>query len=400
MTGLVFSRNVEGPGLHALIIGVSGYDHLRGGVPPPVTAFAPFQQKLHQLSGPARSAFDLAMLLIERQNNWGWPLKTCRVLVSPARDGSEGDVIFRNANGEPTSSGARFKDIEDALVEWRAAVSEEQEGAALFYFAGHGIQRSRKDAILLSADFLGGASLLNRTIDVNQIYNGMARSTLFPKMALNQFYFIDACQADFGILRDFPSAETPAVLDRQNFGADDRVAPVLFAASPGHETYALPGRGTLFGRDLLDCLQGAGATDVAGDADEPKWAVTIASLGRALEALRVQYNLQRGATIRTFEIDGFGQINTVLHHLSEAPKVPCTLRFHPDSSEKQAQVWIGVPPDTWEEPFSQLRNPFRFERPAGFYVLRARRTNPDKELKVRIIGLMPPLLDHTIRFSP
>ena len=242
-----------------------------------------------------------------------------------------------------------------------------------------------------------GIALLNRAVDVNQIYNGMARSTLFSTMAMNQFYFIDACQSDYGILKDFPSAETPAFFDRQNFGADDRIAPVFYAASPGHETYAIPGQGTLFGLDLLDCLRGAGGKDISED-EQPKWAITIASLCQALEALRVQYNKQRGATIRTFATDRFGQVETILEHLSGAPMVPCTLWFDPDGSEKQAQLSIGMPPNSWEPPFPKLENPYRFKRPAGIYLMRARQANSAQGLPMRPLDLRPPLLNRAIRF--
>ena len=157
--GLVFSKNSEKPGLHALIIGVSGYDHLRDATPPPVAAFACLQAILHQLSGPARSASDLATLLIDRQGELAWPLKTCRLALSPAQDNSEaGTVAGMSGNApklRPDSCGARFDDILAALVAWREDVAREPNGAALFYFAGHGIQRSRGDAVLLPADFLG-----------------------------------------------------------------------------------------------------------------------------------------------------------------------------------------------------------------------------------------------------
>ena len=147
---------------------------------------------------------------------------------------------------------------------------------------------------MLLSDFLGGAAILGAAIDVNGIYNGMARSVLFPKMALKQCYFVDACRADFEIFRDFPLPNTAPIFDAQFAGQDDRIAPIYFASMPGHVTLADPGHGTRFGEDLLVCLKSGGAENVASDDGDPHWAVTVASLAGALEKLCRRFNAGSG----------------------------------------------------------------------------------------------------------
>ena len=87
MSNLVFDRrgSLPGPGLHAILIGVSGYDHLQFesmaalGASAPAKKFRSIAGKLRQLSGPAKSASDLAKLLVSDSDIWGVKLKTCRL---------------------------------------------------------------------------------------------------------------------------------------------------------------------------------------------------------------------------------------------------------------------------------------------------------------------------------
>jgi len=389
--GIVFEdRANAAPGLHVLIVGVSCYDYLGGGPAPPRPEFRQPATQLAQLSGPALSAAKLAQFFVSRKAKWGKPLSTCRVLLSPARDGSE-DAGLSNFEGWARAS---YDNLKLALTGWHDDAAKDTDGAALFYFSGHGIQRSPGDAVLLPADFLGGTTYLDRAVDVNQIYNGMAPSKLFPDMARQQFFFIDACQADFSIFRDFPSETTPPIFIRPNSGADSRVAPIYYAAAPGRETFAVQGDGTRFGTDLLNSLRGLGGCNASPGGLPAEWCVTVGSLAEALEALRTQFNDERGFTIRTSRIDKFTDTHTVLHRLDGPPVVDCILRFLPDNAAHQAKVSIGMP---WDPPFNPLMNPHKFTRPAGFYFIKG--DSPPFQPYQQPLIVEPPFTTWTVQFS-
>src|SRR4051794_12235067 len=95
-SGLIFDDiERDGPGLHALLIGVSKYPHLRGGDDEAEETYG-----LGQLVSPARTVRDLADLLLRDRASLSPPLKTCRLLVSPST--SEGALAVPN-NGQVTT---------------------------------------------------------------------------------------------------------------------------------------------------------------------------------------------------------------------------------------------------------------------------------------------------------
>ena len=56
----------------------------------------------------------------------------------------------------------------------------------IFYFAGHGVQRTQRDAVLLLDDFgaPGGESLAN-TVDANHLFDGMVPPPNFAERCAN-----------------------------------------------------------------------------------------------------------------------------------------------------------------------------------------------------------------------
>jgi hypothetical protein len=78
---LLLNRDFDGPGTHALVIGVSSYPHVTGGTDPTPLGES-FQ--LQQLSTAARSASEFAGWLLNEYHNERAPLKSLRVLLSPS----------------------------------------------------------------------------------------------------------------------------------------------------------------------------------------------------------------------------------------------------------------------------------------------------------------------------
>jgi hypothetical protein len=128
---------VPAPGFHALLIGVSHYPFLSGGDQVPVPQLQRISASLKQLSGPAKTAADLALWLMNRRHRLVVPLRTCRLLVSS--DVSEPEEL-------QGLSPASLTGIHDALWGWHDDLNQDPDGVGLFYFAGHGIQKDRTDS--------------------------------------------------------------------------------------------------------------------------------------------------------------------------------------------------------------------------------------------------------------
>jgi hypothetical protein len=339
-TGLIelpSQASVAGPGLHALIIGVGFY---------PFLTQAPNNQlEMGHLDGPVPTALRLAEFLLSlppEKGSLAAPLRSLRLLLSP----SPGD----KARGLTPPAGvlpATIGNIRLAAKQWRQNATSDDNNITLFYFAGHGIQRGPAEGVLLPEDALKNYpqddSILYHTFDVNNLYNGMAKRPISPgqaqeKMANTQFYFFDACRAPLEALTKFANESPPQIFGVRADGVDDRVAPRFFGAAPGTVAYSLP-RGTTFGEDLLRCLDGA-AADLVKPAGTPIWAVTIDRLMYALEALKEQWNHEKPAFRRTFEV---GNITATTPHvlvLKSPPSVPCLFTLIPDAAQNFARIRV------------------------------------------------------------
>src|SRR5205823_3752262 len=114
-------KAIDGPGLHALIIGVSSYDYLSGGTatlaPGATKRMRDLAAKIGQLSGPALSAKSLADWMLERREHFGAPLKTVRLLASPSltEKGLEGIMP------------ATVNNVVAALTDWRQDASKRND---------------------------------------------------------------------------------------------------------------------------------------------------------------------------------------------------------------------------------------------------------------------------------
>jgi hypothetical protein len=360
------------PGLHALLIGVSRYPHLTGGEEPATETFG-----LGQLSSPASTAKLIADRLLAHKDRLTPKLKTLRMLVSPspaeaALPGPEGALSVGNTLAD--LSPATLTSVRKAARRWRQDASIRKDDATFFYFGGHGIQRSRGDAVLLLEDVLedDGAPILERAIDVNNLYNGMGNPTL-PNMAQTQFYFIDACRSSVAKFKNLLAPATAQVFDIDSDGTDDRVAPVLFAAAAGHEAYGPRGEPSLFGRDLVACLDG-GAGEFIRRGSASTWVLTIGELVRVLSALSEAYNLRAGTKLRTFDIDKFTRsLQTTLRTLEAPPVVKCSFSIDPEQARAAARLILkdaaSRPAHTFPNP--PLAVPYTCELPTGHYAASA-----------------------------
>jgi hypothetical protein len=64
---------------------------------------------------------------------------------------------------------ATSDNLQAAALPWRDDAATSRAGATLFYLAGHGIQRSRGDPLLLLSDFFVPGATLARMVDLSCI---------------------------------------------------------------------------------------------------------------------------------------------------------------------------------------------------------------------------------------
>ncbi len=367
------------PGLHVFIAGVSKYSHLPGGGGiPAASAFG-----MEQLSSTALSAFKMYQWLVESKDRLPLPLATCRLLLSPSDTETVANPELA-ALGAPRCTRENFTRV---IREWRQDSRSHAGNTTLFYFAGHGIQRSKADSILLLEDFADpDDGTLTNTADIMNIFFGMAPPdpALSPDptpIAKTQLYFVDTCRVRPSEFQNFAQMNVPDVFNVELTGADNRQAPIFYAAIPGTEGYALKNQQTLFSRALLKCLKGgAGTPSDQNDANgDPLWLVSVQSLNITLEKYFAQL-VSLPKTTQEFALGGQPTGDPAIIWLEEIPFVEIELEIEPNPALSVTQVSIaditGQPVtrllDSQNNPLASLPvplepHPFRCLVEAGIY---------------------------------
>ena len=363
------------PALHALIVGVSAYPHLPGGDGP----LAPDDYGMTQLTAAARSAVLVRDWLEASASRLPVALGRCRALLSP----SPGEMaLSESADGLATRDA-----ISRALLEWREDCASDPDNLAFFYFAGHGVQRTRTDAALLLRDFADrpGNPLAN-AIDVNNLVNGMAPTVKRPGMARTQLWFIDACRVFPSAFDDFERLSATEVFDVTLSDRDDRCAPIYFGSLPGGEAFALPDEQTIFSKALIECLDGAAGVSRPGSG---VWDVTVGSLSQALGLVVRSINAETGGTQEAWT---GGQTTRPDARIVTAPGVPdvrVSLELRPNSCAHEMSLRVTCPEgNPMPVPVPLDPNPFRDRWPAGVYRFDA--APSDRGLIDGHLPVMPP----------
>lgn len=385
-------------GMHALLIGVSEY---------PFASHGKSENKdrdnfnIGQLSAQSRTVAALADWLIQNRASLAFPLKSVRLLVSP----SPNELAENPRLDElPTSD---LSSVSAAAKNWQRDAAQSTANSTLFYFAGHGIQRTRGDSVLLLKDFLDPASNtdLDRTIGFNNVYNGMGNFRSFPNLAHTQFYFVDACHSDIEALALFEEQEPAQIFKVDRGGEDDRIAPIFYSSAPGKAAMAQRNQQTLFGSDLLACLAGAAAENTSLGNGVTGWVVTVGKLHDALLKMVDRYNALCGATLRSCVIDKFspGALEQPICTVADAPSVLCTLDLFPPEAGKVASLTFDIPGVDMPITVSAPESPFICTKPAGIYALhatidaahRAQYCDHSSEL----VSVTPPYFYRPLRFG-
>jgi hypothetical protein len=257
MTLVVDNRQtVQGPGVHALIVGVSQYDFLPDVDDPP----SPDTWNLTSLGSTAIAAAQVAGWFKHNADRLARPLKTLRVLLSPVESVERPSLPDWVTQDLLRPTQACFG---DAVQAWRQDCADNSQNVAFFYFGGHGFTRGLgvEDLVLALADFLEpGEGIPPRVAFASNIFNGMAPQTKDDRVALEQFFFFDCCRTFLGQAKDMDDKSVPSILGVSALEGvgDNRVYAFCRAVNNNASAFASTGSTTYFAASLLDAMENAG----------------------------------------------------------------------------------------------------------------------------------------------
>lgn len=380
----IMNEDLTQPGTHALIIGVSFYPHITCGNDPTPEGEA-FQ--LEQLSTAARSASEFAAWLLNEYHNPKAPLRSLRVLLSPAPCEHLNAAIQALL---PPEHAATRSAVEQDLVGFRAACDSHRDNVAIVYVAGHGVQMTKHGSVLLLQDFAkqGQLSRLQGAIDMAAVHAGMNH----PGTAQTQFWFVDACRQKPAIARHFETLAGALTLDEPHGNAE--ASPLFLAATTGSLAYGELGGESLFNGALMWALRKAGAAEGPGGGDQ-YWRVTVTQLIKVLPDKVMALAAAHG---ESQSVDVAGKVHeATLHTYPETPTVELHINLNPEEAKNMSQANLArgngqvilANHNQW---------PLVTQVEAGLYTLSIDATVPYSNLKT-ILEIKPPQFVTEIEMS-
>jgi hypothetical protein len=331
---VIYSADVEGRGLHALIIGVGDYPHLVGGRG---VRFAGHEGMGQLTSAPASArAFANWLLSDEGYHHPEVPLASVRLLLSEAGYFGAKQSTFKHPQTGARSKvpPATFAEVEEAVEGWGAALNQSEDHRSLFFFSGHGVTAGIEQWLLLS-DY--GAPILNPSkpaIRFNAFHAGMGSIA-----AREQLYFIDACrtiseEAAATLAMGGSALVTPN--PRARFSRP-RQPPIFNATLQGQEAFGPKGKASFFTQALLDAMLGGGSDD--SDADG-RWKVETNNLNRVVQWLVGRTASREGLSQAPIN-SGLEMSSLYFSYLRAPPLTPVGLACDPEEASKQAVFAAG-----------------------------------------------------------
>jgi hypothetical protein len=360
---------------HALVIGVSDYPFVDG---PDATDYGK-QSELASLSCAARSATDVVSWLLEGYDNPKAPLASVTVLLSPSAD----EVIPGSLSKYlPSPCPATSAATREAFVALWHRCREKPENVALVYVAGHGVQLTKRGAVVLLQDFAapGQTSILEAAIDMTACHAAFNGSDF----ASNQLWFVDACRQQPAVASRFEQIVAPKIFDEPTGEVES--SPLFLAASSREAAWAQIGGPTLFSSALLAGLRGAAAT-----GPDPQrcndWHVSTFALYRLLHQ-RVGELAATSQVQQQVELTGRVH-DAVVTRFAEAPDVLLRLELSPEAAASVAKASLYfagadvVADGTTDWPIDRVIK-------AGLYTLTVDASPPYRSIPFMPLDVAPP----------
>jgi hypothetical protein len=254
-------------------------------------------------------------------------------------------------------------------AEWHEDACSNRDNIALFFFSGHGFQRSFAEDLILFEDFGGVGPALRGAVSVDNLFRGMAPRPGATEVARTQLFFIDASRAPANNERFLLSNPT-MVFDEYSSGPDDRSAVIFYSTQPGEHSYIVRSFETsIFTTALLRCLDGQAAVPLDGSS-QSRWGITVSSLIRGLaESMR---RLGKTANLSQTQMPVVGGLvrDQVIRYLEEIPQVDVTVRIANPAAKSELRiedaeghvVYTGT---------AEREGVFNMSLPSGLYRMRA-----------------------------
>ncbi|HEY3558895.1 MAG TPA: caspase family protein [Kribbella sp.] len=364
-----------------MVIGVSEYPFADG---PNASAWGQ-RFGLENLSSAARSASDVAAWLLKEYSNPDAELASLRVLLSP----SAGEVI--NPEIAPFApAAATRKAVASELKAFRDSCGENPDNVGFVYIAGHGIQLTKRGAVVLLHDFgdPAGENELSGAIDVVGCHGGMDEA----RAARNQIWFSDACRQEPEVAKLFERLEGALTLS-EGVGTV-QASPLFLASSTRENAFAHVGGTSVFSQALLWALRGNAA--VGPDEFSPVWHVGTTQLIRALPR-RVNAILGEHGAEQQVDVQG-KPLEVVAQQLAKPPELDIEVELEPNDIRPAptAELLFNA---TEPVPVQQAW-PLRLRGPAGLYLLLAAVQPPlTGGQRRKILDVVPPGCTDVLRIS-
>lgn len=353
----IVARDHVGPSTRALVIGVSHYPYANG----PAATDSGLLSGITDLSSAARSASAFAAWLISEYRHPDKPLTRLSVLLSPADGEALHPEVASRLGTDPSTYAATQSSVKSALIELRDDCRDRPDDIVMVYIAGHGVQLSKHDAIVLLEDYAAGhhARELEGAVDALGCQRGFDGNG-FPA---TQFWFVDACRQPPAVARRFESLDGAAMSLDEPLGKVDSTA-VFLASSTRQAAFAEIGGTSLFSQALLWALSGGAA--IGADAVCNGWHVRASSLIDQLGP-HVRQLADRYAADQHVDVTGRPGPG-IAHRFEKAPNCQLSISVAPTEAATATTARLTHGDTNIEYPLSQTW-PLTGLVPAGLYIL-------------------------------
>jgi hypothetical protein len=369
----------DGPVTHALVIGVSHYPFLAAAS----GTKASVEYGLEDLSSAARSASEVAAWLLDEYHNPAAPLASVHVFLSPAPGEAIAPTVLRELEALGVPYAATRDPVETALLAFQAACGERRENVGFVYVAGHGVQLTKRGAIVLLEDFGTPAKAgFYGAIDMVGCHDGLDGDAY----AGTQFWFVDACRQVPAIASKFEALEGGVLTLPRPPGEAD-ASPMFLASASRDVAFAQVGGTTLFSQAVLAGLRGAAA--VGPEEDRALgWHVPAGRLGDVVKLITAQLASDHGAEQSVQPTGWPGR--AVVHRFEAPPSVRVVLEVTPPEAATHTRVSLLFDADEAQAVVDGAAEwPVDVTLPAGPYRIQVETDAPWEPARPKLVYVRP-----------